>query len=67
MHQIRALGVGRDLRLEVADVVLQVTRAEVALELARRLQQLGDAGFLEDAVAHQFEGDDGSTLLHQGL
>lgn len=67
VHKVGALGVGGDLCLEVADVVLQVAGAEVALELARGLQQLRHARLLEDAVAHQLERDDSRALLYQGL
>ncbi len=52
VHEVGTLGVCGHLGLQITDVVLQVTGAKVALQLAWRLQQLRHTSFLEDAVAH---------------
>ena len=39
MHEVGTLLIGRHLGLEVAQVVLQVARSEVPLQLAGRQQQ----------------------------
>mmetsp|Transcript_19855 Transcript_19855/g.51807 ORF Transcript_19855/g.51807 Transcript_19855/m.51807 type:complete len:618 (-) Transcript_19855:431-2284(-) len=68
-HQLDALGVGRHLRLEIRQVVLQVARARVARDvcLPGRHQQLGDALLLEMPVADQLERHNGGALLVQRL
>mmetsp|Transcript_38687 Transcript_38687/g.66886 ORF Transcript_38687/g.66886 Transcript_38687/m.66886 type:complete len:386 (-) Transcript_38687:1797-2954(-) len=67
VHEIGTLGVGCHLRLQITDVVLQIAGTEVALQLARSLQQLRHTSFLEDAVPHQLERDDSCAFLHQSL